>query len=81
MRATADIPLPPHRRWLALASIDRGASRLDRRAVSEFDACEIGRDAYPVDGRGEVGIGTAVAASTWFAFYVIAVAHSLAFGH
>ena len=46
----------------------------DRWDVSEFDKCEIGRDAYPLINRG-VGIGPAVVASAWLAFYVIAAIH------
>jgi hypothetical protein len=43
----------------------------DRCDVSEFDKCEIGRDAYPLINGG-VGIGPVVVASAWLAFYVIA---------
>jgi len=42
--------------------------------VSEFDKPEIGRDAYPPNNGG-VGIGPAVVASGWLAFYVIAAIH------
>jgi hypothetical protein len=51
----------------------------DRCDVAEFDKCEIGRDAYPPINAG-VGIGPAVAASIWLAFYVVAAVHSLASG-
>ncbi len=46
----------------------------DRCDAREFDKCEIGRDAYPPINRG-VGIGPAVVASAWLAFYVIAAIH------
>lgn len=48
----------------------------DRCDVSEFDKCEIGRDAYPPYNHR----GTVVVASAWLAFCIIAAIHSLAFG-
>jgi hypothetical protein len=44
----------------------------DRCDVREFDKYEIGRDAYPLSNRGSVGVGPAVVAGAWLAFYVIA---------
>jgi hypothetical protein len=56
-------------------------SAQDRCDVREFDKCEVGRDAYPAYDYREVGFGSAVVASIWLAFYVIAALHSLAFGN
>ena len=53
----------------------------DRCDVPEFNKCEVGRDAYPASGHREVGIGSAVVASIWLVFFVIAAVHSLASGH
>jgi hypothetical protein len=50
-------------------------SAQDRRDVAEFAKCEIGRDAYPLINSG-IGIGPAVVASAWLAFYVIAAIHN-----
>jgi hypothetical protein len=80
MQAHADA-LPPaleradEPRWQRAAG-----SPQNRRDVSEFDKCEIGRDAHPprdhralyprYDHRAFV-----VVASAWLAFYVIAAIH------
>jgi hypothetical protein len=50
-------------------------SAQDRCDVAEFAKCEIGRDAYPLINSG-IGIGPAVVASAWLAFYVIAAIHN-----
>ena len=78
MQAHAD-PLAPA---LERASKPRWRARphQDRRDVSEFDNCEVGRDAYPASHR-EVGSGSVVVASIWLAFYVIAAFHSLPSGN
>ena len=43
----------------------------DRREVSRFDKCEIGREAYPLHDHGP----SVVWASAWLAFYVIVSIH------
>jgi hypothetical protein len=43
----------------------------ERSDVSEFDRCEIGREAYPPHNHG----GAVVVASAWLAFCVIAAIH------
>jgi hypothetical protein len=82
MKAHADalpLTLAGEPRWRQAAG-----SAQDRCDVSEFDKCEIGRDAYPLcDHRAAyppydhraVGIGSAFVASAWLAFYVIAAIH------
>ena len=78
MQAHADVlPLPLERagesRW-------RQASTQNRCDVSEFDKCEIGRDAYPPCDRRAAcppydHRALVVVASAWLAFYVIAAIH------
>jgi hypothetical protein len=53
-------------------------SAQDRCDVSEFDKFEIGREAYPPCNHA----GSAVMASAWLAFYVLAaIQHFVAYGN
>ena len=51
----------------------------NRYGIVEFDRCEIGREAYPASDYRAAGIGSVIVAGAWFAFYVIAALHSVAF--
>ncbi len=49
----------------------------DRSDISQFDQCEIGRDALPP--AAHAGVSAVVVAGAWLAFYVItAIHHSMA---
>jgi hypothetical protein len=50
----------------------------ERRDVSEFDKCDIGRDAFPLHHHH----GAVMMARTWLAFYAIGVVlYFMASGH
>lgn len=78
---TDALPLAVERAGKAPSRQALAPSGHDRCDVPEFDKCEIGRDAYPAYGHGEVGFGSVVVASIWLGLYVIAAAHSLASGN
>jgi len=58
----------PQRRQAVARSVQ------DRCDVSEFDKCDIGREAYPPHNHRATG----VVAAAWLAFYLIIVIHHLA---
>ena len=51
------------------------------RCGAEFDKFEIGRDGYPPSHHRNAGLGAAVVASIWLAFYIVAAIHSLHSGN